>query len=176
MPSITPNSVVGNTALAYARAWRGVDADGQILGRLATRIAIVLMGKHKPIYDPATDCGDYVVVTNCDKIRVTGKKAEQKVYRHHTMFPGGLKTITYKTMMEKNPEQIIRKAVSGMLPKNRLREPRLERLKIFTGTETPYDANIIRDHADEFGKTFKKARQVEQLAGEVAQAQARVSA
>lgn len=106
-----------------------------MLGRLATRIAIVLMGKHKPIYDPAcvsprlclprgcrahlfflppprpsipptADCGDYVVVTNCEKVRVTGKKAEQKVYRHHTMFPGGLKTITYKTMMEKNPENV----------------------------------------------------------------------
>ncbi|GAA5863293.1 hypothetical protein JCM1840_007472 [Sporobolomyces johnsonii] len=163
-PRIAPTSTVGNTALAYARTWRGVDAEGQVLGRMATRIAIVLMGKHKPIYDQANDCGDYVVVKNATKVVVTGRKAQQKLYRHHTMFPGGLKEITYETMMERKPEEIIRRAVSGMLPKNRLRAKRLERLMIFPDAETPYEANLLKDHAAEFGVTWKKAKEV---AGEV---------
>ncbi|KAM0792896.1 hypothetical protein ACM66B_002657 [Microbotryomycetes sp. NB124-2] len=125
---------------------------------MATRIAIVLMGKHKPVYDQANDCGDYVVVTNARNVKVTGRKAEQKLYRHHTMYPGGLKEITYATMMEKRPEEIIRRAVSGMLPKNRLRDKRLERLFIFPDSENPYEANIIRDHAEEFGKTWKREK------------------
>ncbi|GJN88165.1 hypothetical protein Rhopal_001130-T1 [Rhodotorula paludigena] len=164
MPRLTPTSSVGNTALAYARAWRGVDAEGQVLGRLATRIAIVLMGKHKPIYDQANDCGDYVVVKNAAKVAVTGRKADQKIYRHHTQFPGGLKEIPFKVMLERNPEEIIRRAVSGMLPKNRLRDKRLERLLIFPTAEHPYEANLLRDHAEEFGKTFRQARKLEQQA------------
>lgn len=167
MPRLVPNSSVGNTALAYARAWRGVDAEGQVLGRLATRIAIVLMGKHKPIYDQANDCGDYVIVKNARKVTVTGKKADQKLYRHHTQFPGGLKEIPYKTMLDRNPEEIIRRAVSGMLPKNRLRAKRLERLLIFPDADTPHEANLIKDHAAEFGRTFKNARDVERAAAEV---------
>ncbi|ETW81657.1 hypothetical protein HETIRDRAFT_318153, partial [Heterobasidion irregulare TC 32-1] len=123
------------TALAYARVWHHVDANERILGKLAERIALVLMGKHKPIYDPGVDCGDYVVVTNARKIKVTGKKHEQIVYRRHTMFPGGLKEIQYKDMMAKKPDEIIRQAVSGMLPKNRLRDRRLERLRIFEGED-----------------------------------------
>ncbi|GAA5914171.1 hypothetical protein JCM8208_003926 [Rhodotorula glutinis] len=167
MSRITPTSSVGNTALAYARAWRGVDAEGQVLGRLATRIAIVLMGKHKPIYDQANDCGDYVVVKNAKKVRVTGRKAEQKLYRHHTQFPGGLKEIPYATMLDRKPEEIIRRAVSGMLPKNRLRAKRLERLLVFADADTPHEGNLLKDHAAEFGQTFKRARDVEQLAAHV---------
>ncbi|GAA6048126.1 hypothetical protein JCM3770_003674 [Rhodotorula araucariae] len=167
MPRLTPTSSVGNTALAYARAWRGVDADGQVLGRLATRIAIVLMGKHKPIYDKANDCGDYVVVKNARKVAVTGRKAEQKLYRHHTQFPGGLKEIPFATMLERKPEEILRRAVSGMLPKNRLRAKRLERLLIFPDADTPHEANLLRDHAAEFGATFKHARDVERMAAHV---------
>ncbi|KAK4048078.1 54S ribosomal protein L23, mitochondrial [Microbotryomycetes sp. JL221] len=155
----TPNMTIGNTALAFTRTWRGVDATDQVLGRMATRIAIVLMGKHKPVYDQSNDCGDYVVVTNARNVKVTGRKAEQKLYRHHTGYPGGLKEITYATMMEKKPEEIIRRAVSGMLPKNRLRDKRLERLFIYADDVNPHEANIIRDHAEEFGKTWKKERQ-----------------
>jgi len=125
------SQAVGNTALAYARVWHHVDAKERILGKLAERIATVLMGKHKPIFDRGVDCGDYVVVTNARQVFVSGKKTEQIVYRKHTMFPGGLKETPYKVMMDRKPDEIIRKAVSGMLPKNRLRARRLERLRIF---------------------------------------------
>ncbi|KAM0748313.1 putative MRPL23-mitochondrial ribosomal protein, large subunit [Meredithblackwellia eburnea MCA 4105] len=148
---------IGQTALAYARTWRTVDAENQVLGRMATRIAITLMGKHKPIYDPANDCGDYVVVTNARKVVVTGRKADQKIYRHHTMFPGGLKEIPYKTMMDQKPDEIIRRAVSGMLPKNRLRAKRLARLHIFPDETHPYESNILRDYEKEFETTFASA-------------------
>ncbi|KAH9482146.1 50S ribosomal protein L13 [Psilocybe cubensis] len=125
------SQAVGNTALAYARVWHHVDASDRVLGKLAERIALVLMGKHKPIYDPSVDCGDYVVVTNSKKVKVTGRKSEQLLFRKHSMYPGGLKETPYKDMMEIHPDEIIRQAVSGMLPKNKLRERRLERLKIF---------------------------------------------
>ncbi|OBZ83866.1 54S ribosomal protein L23, mitochondrial [Choanephora cucurbitarum] len=140
------SQAVGNTALAYARVWHVVDAKQRVLGRLATNVATTLMGKHKPIYDPAADCGDYVVVINAKDILVSGKKAEQKLYRHHTMHPGGLKEITFEKLQQKDPAEPIRKAVSGMLPKNRLRQVRLDRLKIFEGSEHPYKSNIIKQH------------------------------
>ncbi|GAB5590827.1 54S ribosomal protein L23 [Umbelopsis nana] len=135
---------VGKTALAYARVWHLVDAKQRVLGRMATGIATTLMGKHKPIYDPASDCGDHVVVINAKEIAVTGKKWDQKLYRHHTGYPGGLKEIPMSRIMERNPEKVIHKAVSGMLPKNRLREKRLERLHIFDGPDHPYADNIIK--------------------------------
>ncbi|EPQ58867.1 60S ribosomal protein L23 [Gloeophyllum trabeum ATCC 11539] len=143
------SQAIGNTALAYARVWHHVDASDRILGKLAERIAIVLMGKHKPIYDPSVDCGDYVIVSNASKVRVTGRKEEQKVYRKHTMFPGGLKEVKYKDMMVKKPDEIIRQAVSGMLPKNKLRDRRLERLRIFEGPDMGrLGANIVRRWQD----------------------------
>lgn len=157
----TLSTTVGQTALAFTRTWRHADASGLVLGRLATRIAIVLMGKHKPIFDSGNDCGDYVVVTNARKIVVTGRKADQILYRSHSMYPGGLKEVPYKTMMEKKPDEIIRKAVSGMLPKNRLRAKRLDRLFIFPDAEHPYEGNILKDHVEEFGNTFKAARDLE---------------
>ncbi|SOV08324.1 probable MRPL23 - mitochondrial ribosomal protein, large subunit [Ustilago sp. UG-2017a] len=135
---------VGNSTLAFARTWHAVSAKDRVLGPLAVNIAKLLMGKHKPIYDQSKDLGDYVVVTDAKQVVVTGRKADQRVYRHHTMFPGGLKEIKYKEMMEKKPEEIIRKAVSGMLPKNTLRDRRLERLKIFDGEEHPYAQNVIK--------------------------------
>ncbi|CAG8601152.1 28120_t:CDS:2 [Dentiscutata erythropus] len=142
------SQAIGNTALAYVRTWHLVDAKQRILGRMAANIATTLMGKHKPIYDPASDCGDYVVVINSKEVAVTGKKAEQKLYRHHSGYPGGLKTIPYKDMLEKKPDEIIRKAVSGMLPKNRLRYRRLNRLFIFPDDNHPYEKNILKfyDH------------------------------
>ncbi|WFD38771.1 54S ribosomal protein L23, mitochondrial [Malassezia japonica] len=135
---------VGNTSLAFSRIWHHVDARERVLGRLARSIAVTLMGKHKPVYDPAVDAGDYVVVTNASHVAVTGKKAEQKVYRHHTMYPGGLKEIPFKAMLQSKPEEILRRAVSGMLPKNKLRERRLERLKIFSDSTHPYEENIVK--------------------------------
>lgn len=99
---------VGSTALAMVRTWHHISAKKQILGRLAVDIAILLMGKKKPIFDQAMDVGDYVVVTNSRHVVVTGKKAQQKVYRHHTMFPGGLKEIKYEDMMEKKPDEVSR--------------------------------------------------------------------
>ncbi|RIB07502.1 ribosomal protein L13-domain-containing protein [Gigaspora rosea] len=138
------SQAIGNTALAYVRAWHLVDAKQRILGRMSANIATTLMGKHKPIYDPASDCGDYVVVINAKEVAVTGKKAEQKLYRHHSGYPGGLKTISYKIMLEKKPDEIIRKAVSGMLPKNRLRYRRLNRLFIFPDDKHPYEKNILK--------------------------------
>ncbi|KAK4516194.1 uncharacterized protein ATC70_011163 [Mucor velutinosus] len=140
------SQAIGNTALAYARVWHVVDAKQRVMGRLATNIATTLMGKHKPIYDPAADCGDYVVVLNAKDILVSGKKAEQKLYRHHTMHPGGLKEITFENLQAKDATEPLRKAVSGMLPKNKLRQVRMDRLKIFEGSEHPYEANIIKQH------------------------------
>ncbi|KAG8852349.1 54S ribosomal protein L23, mitochondrial [Tulasnella sp. 330] len=142
------SQAVGNTALAYARVWHDVDASNRVLGKLAQRIAIVLMGKHKPIYDPGVDCGDYVTVTNAKKVVVTGRKADQKMYIHHTMWPGGLKEIPYKTMMDRKPDEIIRKAVSGMLPKNKLRDKRLSRLRIFYDEKNPFEGNVLKRWED----------------------------
>ncbi|KAF9528041.1 50S ribosomal protein L13 [Crepidotus variabilis] len=143
------SQAVGNTALAYTRVWHQVDASERVLGKLAERIALVLMGKHKPIYDPSVDCGDYVVVTNSRKIKVTGRKEEQLLFRKHSMFPGGLKETPYATMKQRNPDEIIRHAVSGMLPKNKLRERRLERLKIFPSYKMGrIGANIMRTFQD----------------------------
>ncbi|KAF8333878.1 ribosomal protein L13 domain-containing protein [Amanita rubescens] len=143
------SQLVGNTALAYARVWHHVDATDRILGKLAERIALVLMGKHKPIYDPSVDCGDYVIVTNAKSIRVTGRKEEQLIYRKHSMYPGGLKETPYKDMMAKHCDEIIRHAVSGMLPKNKLRDRRLERLRIFPSMHMgKMGANVLRSWED----------------------------
>lgn len=120
------------TRLAYSRAWHYVDAgsDPRSLGRLASSIALVLMGKHKPIYDPSTDCGDYVVVAGCHDLRTTGKKRFQKKYYTHTTRPGSLRSMTMDQMFAKwGGGEVLRRAVKGMLPKNRLQEPRLARLK-----------------------------------------------
>ncbi|KAG6845517.1 hypothetical protein H0H87_007761 [Tephrocybe sp. NHM501043] len=143
------SQAIGNTALAYARVWHHVDASDRVLGKLAERIALVLMGKHKPIYDPSVDCGDYVIVTNSRNIKVTGRKEEQLLFRKHTMFPGGLKETPYKVMKERKPDEIIRHAVSGMLPKNKLRERRLERLRIFPGIHMGVQgANVFKSWDD----------------------------
>ncbi|KAL1589439.1 hypothetical protein WHR41_01718 [Cladosporium halotolerans] len=138
---------VGKTRLAYSRAWHHVDAssDPRPLGRLASSIALTLMGKHKPIYDPSTDCGDYVVATGLAQLHTTGKKMQKKKYYSHTTRPGSLKEITMEKMMEKwGGGEILRRAVRGMLPKNRLRDDRMARLKCFEGAAHPYKQNILR--------------------------------
>lgn len=133
---MTKTSMV--TAKDIKRAWHLVDLDGQTLGRAATRIATLLIGKHKPTYVPHLDCGDYVVIINAAKVKVTGTKTTDKIYRHHTMHPGGFREIPYEKMMAKDPRKIITLALSGMIPHNKLHDPRLKRLKVFVGATHPY--------------------------------------
>jgi large subunit ribosomal protein L13 len=132
-----------------------VGGDPRPLGRLASAIAVVLMGKNKPIYDPSTDCGDYVVATGCHDLHTTGKKRYQKLYYTHTTRPGSLKQMSMDKMFEKwGGGEVLKKAVSGMLPKNRLRDKRLARLKVFEGLDHPYKKNIIKFD----GKDYQKPR------------------
>ncbi|KAJ9668038.1 hypothetical protein H2201_001844 [Coniosporium apollinis] len=141
------SQTIGRTRLAYSRTWHRIDvsADPRPLGRIASQIAIALMGKHKPIFDPSTDCGDYVVAVGCADLHTTGKKREQKLYRTHTSRPGSLKEISMQRMFEKwGGGEVLRRAVSGMLPKNRLRKVRLERLKVFEGHAHPYKQNVVK--------------------------------
>ena len=126
------------------REWLLVDATDLVLGRMATQIAAILKGKNKPTYTPHVDTGDFVVVINAEKIRVTGKKAEQKTYYRHTQYPGGLKAVPYRRMMEKHPERIIEKAVKGMLPKNTLGRAMGMKLKVYAGPEHPHAAQDPR--------------------------------
>ncbi len=122
------------------RKWFVVDAEGQTLGRFASEVAKILKGKHKPEYTPHVDCGDYVIVLNCGKIKVTGNKATQKVYRHHTGWVGNLKEISYQEMLQKHPDRIITDAVKGMLPKDSLGRQMIKKLKVYTGSEHSHDA------------------------------------
>jgi large subunit ribosomal protein L13 len=122
------------------REWLVVDASGRTLGRLATQIADTLRGKHKPEYTPHCDVGDFVVVINAEKIAVTGRKREAKLYHRHSGYPGGLKTRTFTEMLERRPEEILRLAVKGMLPRNRLARAQLRKLKIYAGPEHPHVA------------------------------------
>ncbi len=117
-----------------------VDADGEVLGRMASQIAGILRGKHKPNFHPAVDMGDYVIVVNAEKVKLTGRKLEQKIYYRHTQYPGGLKETQYKDLLEKKPEFVIRKAVAGMLPKNALGRDMIKKLKVYTGSEHPHEA------------------------------------
>ncbi len=126
--------------LEVERKWYVVDAEGRTLGRLATEIATILRGKNKPQYTPHVDTGDFVVVVNAEKVTVTGRKAEQKVYRRHSGYPGGLKETSYERMMERRPTEILRRAVKGMMPKNRLARQQLRKLKIYAGPEHPHAA------------------------------------
>jgi large subunit ribosomal protein L13 len=118
--------------------WYIVDAEGQNLGRLATVVATYLLGKHKVTYSPHLDCGDNVVVINAEKVNVTGNKTEDKKYYRHSGYPGGIKETNFAAMRDNNPALIIEKAVTGMLPKNRLQDDRLRRLKVYAGTEHPH--------------------------------------
>jgi len=120
--------------------WYLVDAEGQTLGRLATRIADTIRGKRKPQYTPHIDTGDFVVVVNAEKIAVTGKKLEEKIYYRHSGYPGGLRERTLAEELERRPTEVLRKAVKGMLPRNRLARRQLTKLKIYTGPEHPHEA------------------------------------
>ena len=122
------------------RDWYVIDATGQTLGRLSTQIATLLRGKHKPTFSPNLDGGDFVIVVNAEKVHLTGNKAEQKVYYRHSGFPGGIKRIPFKQMLAKRPENIIRLAVKGMLPKTRLGRQQLVKLKIYAGPTHPHAA------------------------------------
>lgn len=122
------------------RNWYIVDANGLVLGRLATRIATVLRGKHKAIFSPHLDTGDFVVVINADKVRLTGKKEEQKEYFRHTGYPGGGKFTSVAEMRAKHPERIIEHAVKGMLPKGPLGRQQFKKLKVYTGSDHPHEA------------------------------------
>lgn len=124
------------------RSWHLIDARSQILGRLATRISRFLMGKHKPYFVPYLDCGDYVVVINAKEIKVTGKKETQKQYYRHSGYPGGFRQITFEKQKAKDPRKIIYHAVAGMLPKNKLKDKRLTRLKIFIDEKHPYEDKV----------------------------------
>ena len=122
------------------KKWHLIDAEDKILGRLASKIAVLLRGKHKPIFTPHMDAGDYVVVVNADKVAVTGDKLEKKIYYHHSGYVGGLKKTPAKEMLRKRPKNLIRFAVKGMLPKNSLGRRQLTKLKIYAGQDHPHQA------------------------------------
>jgi large subunit ribosomal protein L13 len=122
------------------RKWYVIDAEGQTLGRLASEVASILRGKHKAIYTPHVDTGDFVIVINADKIQMTGNKLNDKMYRHYSGYPGGLKEVTYGTLLAKKPEKAIETAVKGMLPHNRLGRAMYKKLKVYRGSEHPHQA------------------------------------
>ena len=122
------------------RDWYVVDAAGKTLGRLSSEIASRLRGKHKPEYTPHVDTGDYIVVVNAEKVKVTGNKSTEKVYHHHTGYPGGIKSISFAKLIDRAPERIIEKAVKGMMPKNKLSRSMMTKLKIYAGGEHPHSA------------------------------------
>lgn len=122
------------------RKWYVIDAEGKVLGRLASEIASVLRGKRKPIFTPHVDCGDFVIVINADKVVLTGDKLNQKIHAYHTGYPGGRKEVVYAEMMAKRPEKVIELAVKGMLPKSRLGRQMIKKLKVYAGPEHPHAA------------------------------------
>lgn len=122
------------------RHWYVIDAQGQTLGRLATRVATILRGKHKPIYTPHVDCGDYIIVVNAEKVHTTGQKLTQKRYYRHSGYPGGLHSISLRDQLQKFPDRVIEYAVRGMLPKNRLGRQMFKKLKVYAGPNHPHQA------------------------------------
>lgn len=122
------------------RQWYVIDAQNQVLGRLAAEVAAILRGKHKPIYTPHTDTGDFVIIINAASAKLTGNKLEDKFYRTHSGYPGGLKEVSYGDMMKKFPERVIEHAVKGMLPHNKLGDTMFKKLKVYRGSEHPHQA------------------------------------
>jgi large subunit ribosomal protein L13 len=134
VPTFTPKPA------DITRAWHVVDAEGLVLGRVATEVASILRGKHKPIYAPHCDTGDHVIIVNADKIVLTAGKAEKKMVYRHSGYPGGLRTQTYANLLEAKPTDAVRKSVRGMLPKNRLGRQMLKKLKVYSGPNHPHSA------------------------------------
>lgn len=130
------------TTAQVQRNWHLIDVKDQVLGRVATQIAQKLIGKHKPTYTPHIDAGDYVVVINAAQVVLTRNKAEQKMYRSHSGYPGGFKEVSFKKMIIEHPERVIQSAVNNMLPKNKLRADRMARLKVYAGETHPHQAQI----------------------------------
>ena len=122
------------------RTWYVIDAEGMVLGRLASQVAMLLRGKHKPTFTPHVDTGDYVIVVNADKMVLTGKKLDKKMYRHHTGYPGGLKETSYKVMMEQKSDLAVTAAIAGMLPKNALGRQMIKKLRVYKGAEHDHQA------------------------------------
>jgi large subunit ribosomal protein L13 len=137
---------------ADAAGWWVVDATNQVVGRLAVEVAIRLMGKHKPMYTPYVDCGDAIVVTNCEKAVLTGNKLRDKVFRYHTGFIGGLKEVPLHEMLEQHPDRIIRNAVRRMLPKTKMGRKMLKKLKIYVGSEHPHTAQQPKEFVVSTGR------------------------
>ena len=140
MAATTTDKTFQATAQDRSRDWYVVDAEGKTLGRLATQIADVLRGKRKPTYSPHVDVGDFVVVVNAEKVAVTGNKLQDKRYWRHSGYPGGIKSQSLGEMLERRPEEVLRKAVRGMLPRNRLARQQLTKLKIYAGPDHPHAA------------------------------------
>jgi large subunit ribosomal protein L13 len=138
LKELTVNKTHATKLSDIKREWYVVDAQGRTLGRLATRIASVLKGKHKPIYSPSMDTGDYVVVVNAEKIVATGRKLDDKMYYHHTGYPGGLVVISLRDQLAKHPERVLQAAVRGMLPHNRLGRAMFKKLKVYAGADHPH--------------------------------------
>lgn len=133
------------------REWHVIDASGKTLGRLATEVASLLRGKHKPLYAPHLDTGDFVIVVNAASVRVTGNKAKEKIYYRHSQYPGGLKSVSYAEMLDKHPTRIIEHAVKGMLPHNRLGRAMLKKLKVYPGPDHPHEAQVGAKHVVSVG-------------------------
>ena len=132
LPKVDPNT----------KKWYLIDAEGKTLGRLAAKIATILRGKHRPTYTPSLDAGDFVVVVNAEKVHFTGKKLTDKIYYHHSMYPNGLKSVPLEKIMAECPEEALKKAVYGMLPKGPLGRDMFKKLKVYTGTEHPHRAQM----------------------------------
>jgi large subunit ribosomal protein L13 len=132
--------VPSGSNLEAQRKWYVVDAAGQTVGRLSTRVATILRGKHKPTYTPFLDMGDHVVIVNAEKVVFTGNKLDEKMYRHHTGWPGGLKEVSARKQLERHPERILEAAIQGMLPKNKLGRAMAKKLKVYVGPEHPHEA------------------------------------
>lgn len=126
------------SATDITREWHVVDAEGQVLGRLASQVAKLLMGKHKPGYTPHLDTGDYVIVINAAKVKITGKKAKQKIYHHHSGYPGGLRSLTFQELFAASPTRVVEIAVKGMLPKNRLGRAMFNKLRVYPQSDHPH--------------------------------------
>ncbi len=144
------------------REWHVIDADGQILGRLATRVANLLQGKHKPMFVRNLDVGDYVIVINAAKIKVTGAKELQKLYRSHSLYPRGFKEVTYERMMAKDPTRVISHAVRGMLPQNRIGDVMMKKCRVFAGSEHTHEAQVKAGAVKEVVESPAKAAEAEE--------------